>query len=317
VVAIEPTTDSPIFVVGFPRSGTTLVHYLLNDHPEQAVATETHFLDRFVPKYRDRNFRNWTDLTAFWTEFTDGLANKFWAEFTNSEWFQRLGPVRNRRRGDYDPSFPTFFTALLSAYAVSTGKSRIGEKTPDHYEHLATLLSWFPEARIIFLLRDPRAVIASYLRVRRPWAQGVNAYTLSERWQSHLSHLYRWRDDPRVRVVRYESLVRDPETELGGILNFAGLSDETTTILARRPVERFATGSFVANAPVSDANVEAWRTRLSPRQIATAEGVLGPDMVNLDYALDHPRIYSRGVAQITRAGQKVHQLLGGIRSGAT
>ncbi len=48
VAAFQPTADQPIFVVGFPRPGTTLMRYLLNDHPEQAIAPETHFLGHFV-----------------------------------------------------------------------------------------------------------------------------------------------------------------------------------------------------------------------------------------------------------------------------
>jgi hypothetical protein len=309
-----PTTDPPIFVVGFPRSGTTLVHYLLNDHPEQAIAQETHFLDLFVPKYQDCNHGSWADLSAHWTEFTSKLPDPFWADLTSNDWFPSFGPeAEDGGSADGEPSFTVFFSALLRAYATSTGKPRVGEKTPDHYKHLATLFSWFPNARVIFLLRDPRAVVASYLHVTRDWAEGANAYALSRRWQSHLSDLYRWRDDPRVQIVRYEALVRSPQTELPEILNFVGLSDETTKILARQPAERIATGSFVAYAPVSDANIEVWRTRLSPRQIATVEGVLGTEMTKLGYPPDCPLVYSRGVAQITRASQGARRLLSGVR----
>lgn len=306
VAALQETTESPVFVVGFPRSGTTLMRYLLNDHPQQAIAPETHFLVHFVPKYRNCSLSNPGDLHAFWTDFT------------SSEWFPRFGlearDIYNCASAD-DASFRSLFRALLRVYAASTGKPRIGEKTPEHYEHLATLLSWFPNARVVFLLRDPRAVIASYLHIEQKWAEGANAYSLARRWQAHLSHVYRWRNDPRVRVIRYEDLVRNPHAELPEILNFVGLSDETSAILTRRPARRHATGSLAENAQLSDANVDLWRTRLSPRQISTVEGVLGTRMTSFGYALDRARLYSRYIAHIERA-QRAARLLSHTRAGA-
>lgn len=290
----------PVFVVGFPRSGTTLMRFLLDSHPDLAVAPETHFLAHFLARHPDLDLTDPAQRTAFWAEFTD------------SQWFPRLGidPDAVPLDDQHDPR--SLFRAILVAYADKTGKTSFGEKTPDHYQHLATLFDWFPDARVAFMVRDPRAVVASYLTIGQSWADGADAYTLARSWSAHMEQVNAWRGDPRVRVVLYEQLVRDPETEVRAFLELAGLRDETSAILSRQPTQRMETGSLGPDGAVTDQNVDAWRQRLSRRQIAVVEAFNGEHMSALGYVTDTGRWRSRVEGNVERVGHRLRRL----RSGA-
>jgi hypothetical protein len=270
-----PPSAQPLFIVGFPRSGTTMLQFLLDDHPDQAIASESHFLDLFWAPHRDLDLTDECD------------AADFWAEFSASRWFARLELDPDTFRAGADPrvfaDFRSLFAAVLDAHAESRGKARAGEKTPDHYRHLDTVFDWFPDARVVFMVRDPRAVVASYLHVDRDWAKGLDAYELSHRWSQHIGYLNQWLDDPRVHLIRYEDLVREPAPHLRAILTFAGLRDETAAILSREQTASRPTGSLRSDTAVSDRNVEAWRSRLGARDLAVVEAVNRRHMHALGY----------------------------------
>jgi hypothetical protein len=278
------------------------MRFLLNDHPDLAVAPETHFLSYYWRRH------NHVDLT----QPTD--RETFWAEFTSSDTFSRLAldpdALRAGAAADALTDFRAMFRAVLVAYAEKNGKKRFGEKTPDHYQHLGTLFEWFPNGRVVFLIRDPRAVVASYMTVNQQWAEGSDAYTLARGWRSHVDdHVRQWQDDPRVRLVRYEQLVRAPEAELRQVLDFAGLRDETSAILNRQPTEKLGTGSLGPASRVSDDNVDVWRSRLTRRHLALIEGATSARMPVLGYTPEMSPVRSRVTAAAERVRRRSRRLV--------
>jgi hypothetical protein len=189
-------------------------------------------------------------------------------------------------------------------------------KTPDHYKHLDTLFDWFPDARVVFMIRDPRGVVASHLHLDETWAQGATPFAVASQWTAHLRQLDRWRGDQRVRVVRYEALVTNPESELRAILDFAGLRDDASEILDRRPTQRRETGSLSEVTRVSDENVEAWRKRLTRWQLAHVEAITCPDMTTLGYEPSVPVTVSRTVANVERIRRAAQRTLSGRSASA-
>jgi hypothetical protein len=98
---------------------------------------------------------------------------------------------------------------MLDAYAEVRGAVVGGEKTPTHFRYVGRLLSWFPDARVVFVMRDVRGVVASLQRLDYPWAQRSD-YMRIKLWRDAAQAALRWQADPRVEVVRFEDLVADP-----------------------------------------------------------------------------------------------------------
>lgn len=111
------------------------------------------------------------------------------------------------------------FELIIRGYCDKAGKSRPGEKSPNHLHWAKTLLEWFPEARIIGVVRDGRDVANSLMAV--PWSHN-NIIKHSFDWvvsQEIASRLQA--DEPeRFRLVMYERLLTETESVLKEVCGF-------------------------------------------------------------------------------------------------
>ena len=151
--------DAPIFVVGAGRSGTTLLQRLLSAHSRIAIAPETHWLRQAEHRTGRPAAEEPADPEAAFAGYAANLR------------FRDLGIDQARWRALAEatpgPRLRAGFAALLAAYAERAGKPRVGEKTPGHVFWAQLLLEWFPDARLVVIMRDPRAQAASMMET--PW----------------------------------------------------------------------------------------------------------------------------------------------------
>lgn len=287
--------ERPIFIVGPGRSGTTLVRSLLSAHSRIAVTPETHFLKRAYmwgfPKEEPANFSD------------------FWEAYTRNTRFTDLGLDAEaclqqiRDSGDY--SFRSVFDTILSGSAAVAGKPRIGEKTPGHSAFLDAIFSWYPDAQVILLQRDPRSVVASQLKT--PWVRNrlssiasgpsILAGTRAEMvayyardWRRVYEHqTAEWRADPRLMLLQYESLTSDPQAELERLCRFLGERFESQMIAEKSEEEAPEPKTEVggeweawrrkhhekSRAPITTESLKKWRSALSSREVAMIEGHCG------------------------------------------
>ncbi len=155
---------------------------ILDRHSRIAIATENHYLGHLLPWEGARHyFRRVGDLR-------DDAAVRRLVELIYSGEMQRRSRLRELSpywrwltgkvpRADLearllasDRTERGLFEAFLRIYADRRGKTIMGEKTPAHLAYVETLLEWFPDARVIHCMRDPRAVYVSELRRRREQA---------------------------------------------------------------------------------------------------------------------------------------------------
>ena len=294
--AAEVDVDRPVFIVGSGRSGTTLLRTLLGAHGELAVTPETHFLKR---------------VDAEGLLHAEGIDDfeGFWSRYTGAWTFTDLGVEPGRVRaliesesGGGGPTPRGVFRAVLRAYGEAQGKRRVGEKTPGHHAYLGTLFGWFPEARVIEIRRDPRAVVAS--KLKSPWAKrratgaggrGVRGRSLhraavhAEEWSAaYERNLPPWRDDPRVCCVSYESLTEDPLEVLRVVCGHVGVGlDDAVRAAAGgaggaaapageigdAEMDRFREEHHrLAEAAVNRGSRDKWKEQLTAAEVALVEG---------------------------------------------
>ncbi len=261
-----------MFIVGAPRSGTTLLRNMLNRHPAIGLCDETYYW--YYVYTRRRAFGDLTDLHR-----RRRLVDRYLA--TNR--VKRLGlptddlAVTLIREGD---NYASFFAALMRFYARHHGKRRCGEKTPHHAAAAATLIKWYPASSLIHLVRDPRDVAASLRRM--PWGSR-NVLVNARLWLASTTGAHRCRDHKNYLLVRYEMLVTEPEQELRRICTFIG-EEYTPAMLA--PDEGAAVNDWWfkrAGGRVSADRIEKWREELSPAQASLVEWVAWPPMQQFGY----------------------------------
>jgi hypothetical protein len=211
---MTPPPDSPIFVVGFQRSGTTLLQALLGAHPAIGAPPELHYFSRVA------------DLADFFGDLADDAnLRRALHEALNPPvpllaecGFDEQVLFERARAGPR--TYAALLDVIMSDFAARHGKRRWCEKTPT--QPASSVFSHFPDAQVVHIVRDPRDVVASSMEM--PWT-GMNARQVASAWRA-FTH-----DNVRVGLeagparfvqVRYEDLARDPASTLGVICAFLG-----------------------------------------------------------------------------------------------
>jgi LPS sulfotransferase NodH len=206
------TSDVPIFVVGFPRSGTTLLQSLLGAHPRIAAPPEMHFGTRIV----------W--FADYWGDLGDDAVLRRVVEAT-------LDSRRLVHAGfDVDRVFerartgPRTYTGVLDAvmtdFAERHGKQRWSEKTPN--QSASDIWQYFPQAQVVHIVRDPRPTVLSNLTKLGGWP---DLLTTVHAWKSFTAHNIAAgasRGAAQYLRIRYEDLVADPFAVMRQVFGYLG-----------------------------------------------------------------------------------------------
>lgn len=262
MVMDNAAATSHIFVVGLARTGTHLVQSILNASDEVRVGPESQFLGG-APRFGVLARRGILEafpaadlplpeadagrlIDRLVTGSGGSLGRRpYWRGAASSEGVDRL-----RERFMLSPRRARDLLAI-AIQIHGRGKAIPGDKTPSNLYHVPQLLDWFPNARVIHILRDPRAVFASSMRKgfigpkrlglppARPIELGLGfwwAIDLAARWRLAVDLDRRYRQDfpHHYLMCRFEDLVDDPEPEIRRMCAFVGVpySDE----MVDRPV---------------------------------------------------------------------------------
>jgi hypothetical protein len=196
----------PFFIVGCPRSGTTLLSVLLDRHSRLCVPPETGYFAEVAPALPGADDASLLETLRGWRRLPE----------------LRLTPEAVLARlGGRPPSIAGVLTAILDLYAESEGKERCGEKTPQHLLQVPLSLRHFPRARIVCLLRDGRDVALSLRSM--PWGPPTLA-DAAELWNTfvRLADGFAQQHPDQFRFAGYEELVKQPDQVLPGIMDFLG-----------------------------------------------------------------------------------------------
>jgi hypothetical protein len=266
------TIRAPVFIVGAPRSGTTLLRVTLNRHPQLAICGETAYFRRVYAR-RD----------AFGDPGNRPNRNRVVGAYLAIEPVRRLGMdidvLRERLMSD-GVTWRALFASLLHVYADSQGKPHSGEKTPGHALYVKTLCDWFPDCTIIHLVRDPRAAVYSLTQV--PWAsRSVLMGARTWRLFNTAARAVSARDN--YLLVKYEDLVTRTEEQLRRMCEHIGLEYQPAMLEpnpaefdSRQPVHR-------AYERITAARVALWREKLEPWQVSAIEAAAGHQMEQFGY----------------------------------
>lgn len=214
---MQSKTKNPVFIVGCPRSGTTLLQSLLSAHPQIASYPESHFFLKLFPK--DNNWRRKIGIAS---RDAKPRFEAFLQEIEHQE-FQK-----------YIPKFPTFafqfvraFIKVLDTLTQQQGKSLWLEKTPMHLHHIEYIEKFIPEAKFIHIIRSGTDVVASLYEVTHKypeaWSGERDIDTCISRWINDVKISLSYLDKSNHILVRYEDLIKDTNLVIKELCNFIGV----------------------------------------------------------------------------------------------
>jgi hypothetical protein len=277
----------PVFIVGAPRSGTTLLQLLLCSQPGFVSAPETHFFSHVLQPLAKRPGRMLApaDMSTVW----ERLAGKSGVEVSDE--FKREIEQEVRDTGLTIGDFLDLLMRDLCDLPQRT-LSRWVEKTPRHAFYLRDILGMFPAGRVVALVRDPRDMASSDHTSKQfasPREKRTYMISRAEMWNLTLKAIEATLPDDRVEIVRYEDLAADPRRVLGDITRFLGaelqpeLLDTFSSGYEQVTVEkdRWHKGLCSSGKIVDRSGV--WRTRMPRRDAKLVEALCAEGMQRFNY----------------------------------
>ncbi|HEX4144961.1 MAG TPA: tetratricopeptide repeat protein [Pirellulales bacterium] len=228
----DPSTV-PIFVLGMPRSGSTLVEQILASHPQVHGAGELQNLDSAVQNFEDAS----------------GWPQSFPASILNCE------PDSLRRLGQ---------AYLASLPPLAEGKTRITDKMPSNFLYIGLIRMILPNARIVHTMRDPVDVCVScFARLFNDLPFAYDLTELGRHYRGYHKLMEHWRSVLPAGVmldVVYEDVVDDLETQARRLIDYCGLPWDDRCLSFHETIRPITTSSNVqVRQPLYRTSVARWR----------------------------------------------------------
>ena len=271
---------SPIFLGGFVRSGTSLLRAMISQHSNIAAGLETY----------------WCEVD--WEAGTERHGKPI------GDWFRRMSGFYDVEIGKIEEiaaasdNVAEFLYGFLGAVAAREGKRRWAEKTTDNVIHLGRIYEYWPTAKFIHIVRDPRDCYVSL----KQSGKLVSVENFADRWCSYLGPAETHKKTLDLRPdryleLRYEDLARHPVETMGAVMDFVGESwEDRVAEFFGKPGEyekvleltgRPSSTLLRLKEPLTTKRIGIWKTEMSEQEIeATHEAIadrgLGRLLVRLE-----------------------------------
>ncbi len=264
--------EKPLFILGNLRSGSTFLHRLLSRDTETFTSFTTWdiYLTPSVTQKKITQFFAWMDTKYFRNTF-HRLLHKFdratlgklkihpisffqpeedenihlhiWDGFFVTFLFPFMDEMPNYLHFDealsaaHKKSIMTFYKSMLQRHMYATGKKYFVAKNPGFSAKIESLTEFFPEARIIYLARNPLDMLPSTVSwinyARRVFTDPVAGYhyldeivDMTQHWYSHPLKYLDAHPSPRHLIIKYDDLIQRPEQVIRAFYEQFGYPDK-------------------------------------------------------------------------------------------
>jgi hypothetical protein len=281
--ARAPRSQAPVFVVGCPRSGTTVLYHMLLSAGNFAIyRAESNVLNLLEPKFGSlRSPQNRRRLLDAWLR---------------SKLFQASGlessDIEQKIMSECS-SGADFLRITMEEMARKQGVERWAECTPEHLLHLPEIHRDFPDAFIIHIIRDGRDVALSYVKQKwvypLPWDQHEHLAVAGMYWEwiVRRGREYGRCIGAKYREVRFEALIDHPRETLAELGEFIGhdLDYDRIQSAGIGSVSQPNTSFHGEAAGTGFHPVGRWKNKLSAEDIGSFEALVGDFLQELGYPL--------------------------------
>jgi hypothetical protein len=281
-----------VFLVGCPRSGTTLLQRLADAHPELAIVHET----LWIPGFYERRVGLEAD-----GEVTPALLPRLLEHRRFGQLEIGAGELERLLDAMAPVHYARFVGALFDRYGAGRGKRLVGDKSPGYVRSIPVLHELWPRAKVVHLIRDGRDVCLSAIA----WAKADRVFADLATWPDEpvITAALWWERSVRLgreagralpaglyHELRYERLVDDPEAECRALCGFLGVRYDAAMLAYHEGRTRSAPGlSSKRQWLPPTAGLRDWRTEMDGRDVDRFEAAAGALLDEIGYERAAPR----------------------------
>lgn len=268
-------SDTPpvFFITGVQRSGTTLLSVLLGGH--SAVAIDGYSLAfRLITC-----FKNYEKILPLNLQHPENKVLQFKIE---NDYQGRLAEFLDCENLDAYPDLKALTAAAVNRRLSQKGKTVWGDKSPNLQHYLADILLLLPQAKIIHIVRDGRAVAQSHaarahkhiLLAAQEWVHGNTAALVNQKLLGADKHL----------IIKYENLLQNPETTARKICTFLDLPFEEKMLDMRIENE----GKSYVKKTFDTSKINSFQEKITPALLRKVENIQTPLLHKFGYKIINP-----------------------------
>jgi hypothetical protein len=284
------------FIIGRPRSGTTLLRILFEAHPHVIIPPESPFIIGLYKKY---------GKVALWDEhMIESFCEDLFKQRYFDKWLiEKDRLIRSLMEEKGKNTFQAMFRKVCLTYSSVFEKKDIrliGDKNPAYSLYIKRIHKLFPEAKFIHITRDYRDNYLSLIKVN---FEVPIVPLVVYRWK------FAWRRMQKMKNIhpgliyslRYEDLAAEPEREFQNLCRFLGIDYDPSVMSFYRKkseVEKTYAGSEEISQvhqslfnPISTQRMNLWQSEMSPRDIRIADLVAGKTAVKAGYTRKNPSFH--------------------------
>ena len=282
----------PIFVVGTPRSGTTLTARILGLHSGIFMPGETHFFDDIYARRQALGAPRQAQAAEAIAARLSTLYERY-NEPADQQRIRTLGG-ENALKKLLGTSCDTYGDVLsrFMQYQIPSNstKRRWGNNVPKDLFYVGDILGFYPEAKFIICVRDIRDFLLSY---QNRWKTTASEHTerikklyhpivTSLLWKAAMKQVrvaQQLVPQANLMMIRYEDLVTQPETTINTLCQF--LKEPYEAAMLRVETHNSSFGG--QQQGIFATSMQRWRQHLSPEQVYIAERIANPELERLGY----------------------------------
>jgi hypothetical protein len=289
-------TEKPIFIIGVHRSGTTLLRYMLNSHPDIYIPPESDFIPRFFQRNQNNILTEREIDLLLKTIFTK---YRFVREWKGAPPDVEIFMCNER-------TLSGFLNKLYQVYAQQYNAHRWGDKTPIYSSYVSLLDAIFPNAQFIHVIRDGRDVAISMLERWGKRDFHIDIYFTACNWVRRINQARTegvLLGEERYLELHYENLVTEPEYVLRKVCTFLGERYlpimSQPHLLGEKDIEP---GSFhdPIRKPPSTAHINRWRQEMSQSDLHIFQYIAGSLLIKLGYRIINSNIVTLSIKERIR-----------------
>lgn len=242
-------SQNRFFLVGCPRSGTTLLQSLLASHSQVISFPESHFFLKVFPDYQN-SFKLWFRRDV--KKMSQKRIRQFLSKMSREDYLERLPPLPWSQK-----QYGEMIINLLDELMIEEGKEIWLEKTPSHLHEIPQIQRLIPNAKFIHILRNGADTVASLYEVRLKYpelwrSEKADFHRACDSWLKDIQISYSYYKSNNHTFVRYENLVTDTSAVIDRVCDFMGIKYEPEML-----------GNYRHTAQELISGKEAWKAKVS------------------------------------------------------